>query len=659
MKLTLYCRVLTTLGSFDMGIPRSRSRPMSVAVTVLVVLAACSWLGDAQQSNFEEQNEKETSLSPTLDTQEAKLSDATADQKTTASAAATTTESIGATHTLGDDEGASSNDEKIEIEGAPSIHSRTDDDAVSDKPTDESESLPESNGIAIYSTESSPPVESNPDGASPKHAASATLGDRPDNNPISGTVGEDLKPKVAEADTQGSKHMEHQDSAPNFDRQPLEHVTDSTTEESKSPNATENGSDIKHQDTATDGQSSESNASDPHDKSQKSSVPEIFHENQGAPSQENEEPPLRRHLDSDYLDLDDATHGEPEALDLNEAAQGQPPVAQLGFPHELSEGEMENEGAKEEQSMESAVNLTTSPFQHEDPAASDENLAKNEENGLPRVGSLASFSEKVKNQDHNEPTEVAGTAKNESPLATSPSILSEDLDEAAMSGYYTWTWGMPRSDVRYANLEVLGSLFHRQLADDATNRYSKVFEPVGDLVIPTLYSKMTTSDIENDDPTPTNSDAPIENPTSPRSVNTEFVEGLDDLDKFFEGVDPPDELDVPGSIQDVLMGQTGKIIIKRVTLGLQYVSTTYKAIKSRITEFAAKDDRRLPELKKEQFGKAKGWAVARGKEGFSYAKNLFSAFFNDDDDPDGEEFLNYASDLENKLRDLTGSDTSD
>jgi hypothetical protein len=49
-------------------------------------------------------------------------------------------------------------------------------------------------------------------------------------------------------------------------------------------------------------------------------------------------------------------------------------------------------------------------------------------------------------------------------------------------------------------------------------------------------------------------------------ANREFVTGLDEIDKFFESVSPPDELDVGAdgsSMQDVLVGQGLKIIFKR------------------------------------------------------------------------------------------------
>lgn len=62
---------------------------------------------------------------------------------------------------------------------------------------------------------------------------------------------------------------------------------------------------------------------------------------------------------------------------------------------------------------------------------------------------------------------------------------------------------------------------------------------------------------------------------SKRNANHEFVDGLDDIGKFFEGVEPPDELDVGASgssIQEVLMGQTTRIIVKRIRMGGSFLA---------------------------------------------------------------------------------------
>ena len=80
-----------------------------------------------------------------------------------------------------------------------------------------------------------------------------------------------------------------------------------------------------------------------------------------------------------------------------------------------------------------------------------------------------------------------------------------------------------------------------------------------------------------------------------KSVNSEFVDGLDDIDKFLEAVDPPDELDVGAagsSIQEVLIGQSAQILIKRVKLGVHFVSKFVRRkvakAKTKIDEFVAR-----------------------------------------------------------------------
>ena len=67
-----------------------------------------------------------------------------------------------------------------------------------------------------------------------------------------------------------------------------------------------------------------------------------------------------------------------------------------------------------------------------------------------------------------------------------------------------------------------------------------------------------------------------------KEANREFVDGLDEIDKLFEEVEVPDELDVGAdgsSMQDVLVGQGLKIIWKRA----QLVS---KGIKSKVDDIA-------------------------------------------------------------------------
>lgn len=64
------------------------------------------------------------------------------------------------------------------------------------------------------------------------------------------------------------------------------------------------------------------------------------------------------------------------------------------------------------------------------------------------------------------------------------------------------------------------------------------------------------------------------------SINTDFVQGLDGIDKFLEEVEPPDELDVSAagsSMQDVLMRQGLQILKKRVAIFISYVKKSFSA----------------------------------------------------------------------------------
>ena len=76
-----------------------------------------------------------------------------------------------------------------------------------------------------------------------------------------------------------------------------------------------------------------------------------------------------------------------------------------------------------------------------------------------------------------------------------------------------------------------------------------------------------------------------------KSANSEFVDGLDDIDKFLENVDPPDELDVGAagsSIQEVFFGQSTQILIKRVKLGGQIVRRKFTQVRVEFDQFIAR-----------------------------------------------------------------------
>jgi hypothetical protein len=142
---------------------------------------------------------------------------------------------------------------------------------------------------------------------------------------------------------------------------------------------------------------------------------------------------------------------------------------------------------------------------------------------------------------------------------------------------YSGTWGLYLKTERPADLDLLSLVFQDHLNRLAGGSFaSKVGEarfPLG----------MGSDDEENE------ADVILQREGVARikkSVNSEFVEGLDDIDKFFEGVDPPDELDVGAdgsSIQDVLMGQGSQILFKRITLAFQMIRRAVASTKNTIS----------------------------------------------------------------------------
>ncbi len=96
--------------------------------------------------------------------------------------------------------------------------------------------------------------------------------------------------------------------------------------------------------------------------------------------------------------------------------------------------------------------------------------------------------------------------------------------------------------------------------------------------------------IQYDNPLPPTSSLPPS--SNNKDANREFVTGLDDVDKLFESVEVPDELDVGAdgsSMQDVLVGQALKIIMKKAkSLG--------GAIKVKFDTVATPVKKALPQL---------------------------------------------------------------
>lgn len=126
-----------------------------------------------------------------------------------------------------------------------------------------------------------------------------------------------------------------------------------------------------------------------------------------------------------------------------------------------------------------------------------------------------------------------------------------------------------------------------------------------------------------------------------KSVNSEFVEGLDDINKFFQSVDPPDELDVGAagsSIQEVLVGQSVQIVLKRVKLGFQFIKKRLVKLKTKVDEYFSRrttQDGEVALITREDLKNAADKIKSLGKRAFEGLQELMDDLFaNDDDDDD-------------------------
>jgi hypothetical protein len=87
------------------------------------------------------------------------------------------------------------------------------------------------------------------------------------------------------------------------------------------------------------------------------------------------------------------------------------------------------------------------------------------------------------------------------------------------------------------------------------------------------------------------------------------VSGLDDIGKLFKGVNPLDELDAGASgssIQEVLVGSSIRIVIRRITMGANFVE-----------EAAIKANHKIANRLKDESGNFKPFRRLRNEEGES------------------------------------------
>lgn len=204
--------------------------------------------------------------------------------------------------------------------------------------------------------------------------------------------------------------------------------------------------------------------------------------------------------------------------------------------------------------------------------------------------------------------------------ATTPEEL-EPAESTTAATYRGEPWGQFRSFRRLPDLELLRLVFENSnktrakssgdaesqrvvndwqkdpLYDEKMAKQSGSGEPyLGDEQDPQFREYRanllkTGSDTklatDTDKATEDEEDTSDTNPNSNNAdVNSEFGDGLDDIDKFFEGVNPPDELDVGygSSIQDVLIDKGKDILLKKIRGFAHWIKVGWKTMGPKLEE---------------------------------------------------------------------------
>mmetsp|Transcript_17467 Transcript_17467/g.47645 ORF Transcript_17467/g.47645 Transcript_17467/m.47645 type:complete len:545 (-) Transcript_17467:4076-5710(-) len=322
---------------------------------------------------------------------------------------------------------------------------------------------------------------------------------------------------------------------------------------------------------------------------------------------------------SDTFDEEDATFGTETASDDDEVVPSE----------ELSEegGEEEADTSLNEAST-NAANATIEAADKRDVEANTTNLEANTTNVVIEVPAEEELS---KGTNTMATTTTTFPPDDEHPIEQETAIEDDELTEflsrfgAKASAelpnhHYHHTshcgvWGQ-RHDTKRADLSVLYLLFQDVVVGDGDSTRedgqeedesfsSFVRQQLEEYQQERLDSLTQPQTISGASPESTTvpsmvdevDESLLDNENEPRSESAEyaqessskdFVDGLDDIDKLFEEVDVPEELDHGTSIQEILNSSGRRIIIKRIAVGLktakQWTINIWRIGKSKVTD---------------------------------------------------------------------------
>jgi hypothetical protein len=265
--------------------------------------------------------------------------------------------------------------------------------------------------------------------------------------------------------------------------------------------------------------------------------------------------------------------------------------------HDLKSNEETTESEPDKESESEAEDVISKGDDGDSRKETTEKPASDaEQPSQPKSGSLASFFNKVS----AEPEKASDTMTKATKMQDAAARLSkkDEVPEDDVHMPYCGVWGVFRwARPAHADLSTLFLLFQDYFmsdSDDAGKLSSGTKMDITDMasIMTDEIMRQGQQKLEQTLAAPQVSE--IADAAKPnKSVNHEFVEGLDDIDKLFEGVDPPDELDVGAagsSMQEVLMGQGTRILLKRISIGAQLVKKTTISLKDKVVErFQNKD----------------------------------------------------------------------
>jgi hypothetical protein len=213
--------------------------------------------------------------------------------------------------------------------------------------------------------------------------------------------------------------------------------------------------------------------------------------------------------------------------------------------------------------------------------------------------------------DHESLNEEHGILTNNFASRSDPSeddLTNENHERAVLEGNtqyarhtknYRGIWGMYRVGERPPDMKILFEVFEYRIQEKLG------ISSIPESMLQENIFPLGIGEAENEGekhytmPKNDSGNPKLESTSDHGDANSDFVEGIDDIENFFEGVDPPDELDVGASgssIQDMLMKKGKEILFKRIAIGLKVLKRCLQSTKTNLSKQL--NDRRRGEVRK-------------------------------------------------------------